>query len=37
MNENYIGSDFNDFLSEVWPLEEGEAVAVKRVLVFQIR
>ncbi len=37
MNENHIGSNFDDFLSEEGLLEEAEAVAVKRVLAFQIR
>jgi predicted XRE-type DNA-binding protein len=37
MKENYIGSDFDDFLAEEGLLEEAEAVAVKRVLAFQIR
>lgn len=37
MNENYIGSDFDDFLAEEGLLEEAEAVAVKRVLAFQIK
>lgn len=37
MNENYIGSDFDDFLTEEGLLEEAEAVAVKRVLAFQIK
>ena len=37
MNENYIGSDFDDFLTEEVLLEETEAVAVKRVLAFQIK
>lgn len=36
MNENYIGSDFDDFLSEEGLLEEAEATAVKRVLSYQI-
>ena len=36
MNENYIGSDFDDFLAEEGILEETEAVAVKRVLAYQI-
>jgi DNA-binding Xre family transcriptional regulator len=36
MNENYIGSNFDDFLSEEGLLEETEAVAVKRVLAYQI-
>jgi plasmid maintenance system antidote protein VapI len=37
MKENYIGSDFDDFLAEEGLLEEAEAVAVKRVLAFQIK
>jgi predicted XRE-type DNA-binding protein len=37
MNENYIGSDFDDFLSEEGMLEEAEAMAVKRVLAYQIK
>jgi len=37
MNENHIGSDFDDFLAEEGLLEEAETVAVKRVLAFQIR
>jgi antitoxin HicB len=37
MNENTIGSDFDDFLIEEGLLEDAEAVAVKRVLAFQIR
>ena len=37
MNEEYIGSNFDDFLSEEGLLEEAEAVAVKRVLAFQIK
>ena len=36
MNENYIGSDFDDFLSEEGLLEEAETTAVKRVLAYQI-
>ena len=36
MNENHIGSDFDDFLSEEGLLEEAEATAVKRVLAYQI-
>lgn len=36
MNEQYIGSDFDDFLAEEGLLEETENVAVKRVLAFQI-
>ncbi len=37
MNQNHIGSDFDDFLAEEGLLEEAEAVAVKRVLAFQIK
>lgn len=37
MNENTIGSDFDDFLTEEGLLEDAEAVAVKRVLAFQIK
>lgn len=37
MNENNIGSNFDDFLSEEGLLEETEAIAVKRVLAFQIK
>jgi antitoxin HicB len=37
MNENHIGSEFDDFLAEEGLLEETETVAVKRVLAFQIR
>ncbi len=36
MNEKYIGSDFDEFLSEEGILEETETVAVKRVLAYQI-
>jgi antitoxin HicB len=36
MNENYIGSNFDDFLAEEGLLEETEAAAVKRVLAYQI-
>lgn len=36
MNEKHIGSDFDDFLAEEGLLEEVEAVAVKRVLAYQI-
>jgi hypothetical protein len=32
----YIGSDFDDFLSEEGLLHDVEAVAIKRVLAFQI-
>ncbi len=37
MKDNYIGSDFDDFLTEEGLLEETETVAVKRVLAFQIK
>ncbi len=37
MNENHIGSNFDDFLSDEGLLEEAEAVAVKRVLALQIK
>jgi antitoxin HicB len=36
MNKNYIGSDFDDLLNEEGLLEEAEAIAVKRVLAYQI-
>ena len=36
MNENHIGSDFDDFLAEEGLLEEAEATAVKRILSYQI-
>jgi antitoxin HicB len=36
MNEEHIGSEFDDFLAEEGLLEEAEATAVKRVLAFQI-
>ncbi len=36
MNEKYIGSDFDDFLAEEGLLVEAEAVAMKRVVAFQI-
>ncbi len=36
MNENYIGSDFDDFLAEEGLLEEAEASAMKRILAYQI-
>ena len=36
MNENHIGSSFDDFLSEEGLLEEVEVTAVKRVLAYQI-
>jgi DNA-binding Xre family transcriptional regulator len=37
MNENHIGSDFDEFLAEEGLLEEAEAVAVKRVLAYQVK
>ena len=37
MNEDFIGSDFDDFLTEEGLLEGTEAIAVKRVLAFQIK
>jgi antitoxin HicB len=36
MNENHIGSSFDQFLAEEGLLEEVEAIAVKRVLAYQI-
>jgi DNA-binding Xre family transcriptional regulator len=36
MNEQYIGSNFDDFLAEGGLLTEAESVAVKRVIAFQI-
>ena len=36
MNENHVGSDFDDFLAEEGLLEVAEAMAVKRVLAYQI-
>ncbi len=36
MNPEHLGSEFDDFLAEEGLLEEAEAVAVKRVLAFQI-
>ena len=37
MNENYTGNDFDEFLAEEGNLGEVEAVAVKRVLAYQIK
>jgi hypothetical protein len=37
MSENYIGSDFDDFLAEEGLLEEAEALTVNRILTFQIK
>ena len=36
MKEEYIGSDFDDFLEEEGLLANAEAVAVKRVVAYQI-
>ena len=36
MIENHIGSNLDDFLAEEGLLEEAEAIAVKRVLAYQI-
>jgi antitoxin HicB len=36
MNEKHLGSDFDDFLVENGILAQVEAVAVKRVIAFQI-
>lgn len=36
MNERHLGSDFDDFLEEEGLLAEVEAVAVKRVVAYQI-
>ena len=36
MNKRRIGSDFDDFLSEEGLLADAEAVAIKRVLAYQV-
>ncbi|HKZ40761.1 MAG TPA: helix-turn-helix transcriptional regulator [Candidatus Hodarchaeales archaeon] len=36
MKEEYIGSDFDDFLEEEGLLADAETVAVKRVIAYQI-
>ncbi len=36
MNKQFIGSNFDDFLAEEGLLTEAQAVAVKRVLAYQI-
>lgn len=36
MNKKHIGSNFDDFLEEEGILEDVDAVAVKRVIVYQI-
>ena len=37
MNTQHIGSDFDDFLAEEGLLAEAEAIAIKRVIAFQIQ
>jgi DNA-binding Xre family transcriptional regulator len=37
MTEKYIGSDFDSFLEEEGILAETEAVAVKRVIAYQVQ
>jgi DNA-binding Xre family transcriptional regulator len=36
MNEKHMGSDFDDFLQEEGILAETEAIAIKRVIAFQV-
>ena len=36
MNKEHLGSDFDDFLKEEGLLAEAEAVAVKRVVAYQV-
>jgi len=36
MNQKYLGSNFDDFLKEEGLLPEAEAVAIKRIIAFQI-
>jgi predicted XRE-type DNA-binding protein len=36
MNEQYLGADFDDFLAEENLLEHCQAVAIKRVIAFQL-
>jgi antitoxin HicB len=36
MDNKYIGSDFDEFLVEEGLLEKAEAVAIKRVLAYQV-
>ncbi len=36
MNEQYLGSDFDDFLAEENLLEHCQAVAIKRVIAYQL-
>lgn len=37
MSDQYIGSNFDDFLDEEGILAETEAVAVKRVIAYQVK
>ncbi|TAN48004.1 MAG: hypothetical protein EPN21_15825 [Methylococcaceae bacterium] len=37
MNDKYMGSDFDDFLKEEGIFEHCQAVAVKRVLAYQLQ
>lgn len=37
MNTQHLGSDFDDFLQEEGILEHCQAVAVKRVLAYQLQ
>lgn len=37
MNYKFVGGDFDDFLEEEGILHEVEAIAIKRVLVFQLQ
>lgn len=37
MNNPFLGSDFDDFLREEGMLEHCQAVAVKRVLAYQLQ
>jgi DNA-binding Xre family transcriptional regulator len=36
MENKHIGSDFDDFLAEEGLLEQAEAVAIKRVIAYQV-
>jgi DNA-binding Xre family transcriptional regulator len=36
LNENHIGSSFDSFLEEEGLLEEAEAIAIKRVIAYQL-
>ena len=36
MKEEYVGSDFDDFLEEEGVLADAEALAIKRVIAYQI-